>query len=128
MENTHSVKQNQTSHFGFDSMRGYEYQPTKECDYPHKMMLYNLDNHIFQKSVMKKNTNPRISYEQKANPKYNFRPELSLSSPENQRSLGKYDILGGGFNNQRELRGVVKEEKYTSSRNQNISMFSYGRF
>lgn len=114
--------------FGYDSLRGYAPQPTRECDYPHKMLLYTLDKHIFQQSVMKKNMNAYPGYVQKENPTHNFNPNQSISSVDNQRSLGKFDIMSGGFNNQRELRGIVKDEKKTSSRNQNITMFSYGRF
>jgi hypothetical protein len=117
-----------TAGFGYDSLRGYDPQPSRECDYPHKMLLYTLDKHIFQQSVMKKNMNAYPGYIQKENPKHNFDPTQSISSVNNQRSLGKFDILSGGFNNQRELRGIVKDEKKTSSRNQNITMFSYGRF
>jgi hypothetical protein len=121
--------------FGHDSHWGYQTQPQRECVYPHMQLLYMLDNHIFQKSVIKKNTNPYPGYKaqnsiqnQSNNEVVSFNPNTSFVSPENQRSLGKFDLNSGGFNNQRELRGIIKDEKYIPSRDSNITMFSYGRF
>jgi hypothetical protein len=117
--------------FGHDSLWGYQQQPQRECVYPHSQLLYMLDHHIFQQSVMKKNMNPQPGYKphsEKKDKSPGFNPNQSFISPSNQRSLGKYDLQTGGFNNQRELRGIMKDEKSTQSRNVNISMFSYGRF
>ena len=114
--------------FGYDSIKGYEIQPKKECEYPHKTMLYMLDTGIFQKSIYKKNTNSYPGYQQRELASNSLNANKSLLDPENQKALGKHDLKTGGFQNQRELRGMIKEEKYTSSRNQNISQFSYGRF
>ena len=122
--------------FGYDSKRGYENVqrvtsiiPNKNCIYPHNELLYILDAEIIQKNIRKINTNPHISYERKT--PSNMRsmdPKEEITSKYNQKILGKYDIKSGNYNNQRELRGIVKDEKMSKTMDKNIMNFSYGRF
>ena len=114
--------------YGYDSKKGYDEQPNKECIYPLKTLLYMLDTGIFQQSIYKKNMNSYPGHKKKELADNSLNANKSLYNPENQQVLGKHDLKTGGFQNQRELRGLVKEEKYMSSRNQNLSNFSYGRF
>ena len=109
---------------GYDSMKGYENNITKDCLYPHKELLYVLDNNIFQNNIRKVNTNSYPAYEPFKEVK-SFNPNKEPNNTDNQKYLGKFDINSGGYNNQRELRGSVKD---TKMKHRNISNFAYGRF
>ena len=109
---------------GYDSIYGYEKNIPKGCVYPHKELLYNLDNHILQYNIRKININRYVAYEPFKEIK-SFNPNKDLNSIDNQKYLGKFDINTGGYNNQRELRGSVRDTKMKSI---NSSKFGYDRF
>jgi hypothetical protein len=97
--------------------------------YPHYMMRYTLDNHIIQpiqkdkkgialgKPIHSYNRTEKTNISKRREDNYtpsqystNHEIRGTLVNINLQKSLGKFDTKNGGYNSQRELRGIVEEE------------------